>query len=107
MMNGPKVMFMESLVDSCKTTIILLVSTMDLATALHRHAPGSITWAVLTLLAIATLADTGIERVSRHRSKATSCLQKMLPRLAQTRGESPEEGFFFGVCYRVHDFARG
>lgn len=42
MMNGPKVLFLKSLVDSFKTTIILLVSTMDLATAIHGNAPNSI-----------------------------------------------------------------
>ncbi|KAF2819785.1 hypothetical protein CC86DRAFT_471868 [Ophiobolus disseminans] len=39
MTNGPKVMFIKSLLDSFKTTILLLVSTMDLATALHHNAP--------------------------------------------------------------------
>jgi hypothetical protein len=35
-------MFVKSMVDSFKTTILLLVSTMDLATELHRNAPESI-----------------------------------------------------------------
>lgn len=41
-MNGPKVTFLKSLVDSFKTTTILLVSTMNLATAHQRGAPDSI-----------------------------------------------------------------
>lgn len=36
---GPKVMFVKSLVDSFKTTIIVLVSTMNLAVVLERNAP--------------------------------------------------------------------
>ncbi|KAI4941233.1 hypothetical protein J4E91_010923 [Alternaria rosae] len=39
---GPKVMFVKSLVDSFKTTIIVLVSTMNLAVVLQRDAPESI-----------------------------------------------------------------
>jgi hypothetical protein len=41
-MHGAKVTFLKSLIDSFKFTTLLLVSTMDLATAFHRHAPGSI-----------------------------------------------------------------
>jgi len=39
---GPKVMFVKSLVDSFKTTILVLVSTMNLAVVLERNAPDSI-----------------------------------------------------------------
>ena len=39
---GPKVMFVKSLVDSFKTTIIVLVSTMNLAVVLQRDTPESI-----------------------------------------------------------------
>jgi len=39
---GPKVMFVKSLIDSFKTTIIVLVSTMNLAIVLERNAPESI-----------------------------------------------------------------
>jgi hypothetical protein len=42
LMNGSRVMFVKSMVDSFKTTILLLVSTMDLATELHRNAPETI-----------------------------------------------------------------
>jgi hypothetical protein len=42
MMKGPKVMFAKSLVDSFKTTIILLMSTMDLATTMHQIAPETV-----------------------------------------------------------------
>ncbi|KAI4661485.1 uncharacterized protein J4E88_010979 [Alternaria novae-zelandiae] len=42
---GPKVMFVKSLVDSFKTTILVLVSTMNLAVALQRDAPESIRYA--------------------------------------------------------------
>jgi hypothetical protein len=41
LMNGPRVMFVKSMVDSFKTTILLLVSTMDLATEIHRDPPES------------------------------------------------------------------
>jgi hypothetical protein len=43
LMNGSKILFVKSMVDSFKTTIILLVSTMDLATEIHRNAPDSTT----------------------------------------------------------------
>lgn len=39
---GPKVMFVKSLIDSFKTTIVVLVSTMNLAVVLERNAPESI-----------------------------------------------------------------
>jgi hypothetical protein len=39
---GQKVMFVKSLVDSFKATIIVLVSTMSLAVALQQNAPESI-----------------------------------------------------------------
>jgi hypothetical protein len=39
---GPKVMFFKSLIDSFKTTTIVLVSTMNLAVVLQQDAPGSI-----------------------------------------------------------------
>jgi hypothetical protein len=39
---GPKVMFVKSLVDSFKATIIVLVSTMNLAVAVQQGAPESI-----------------------------------------------------------------
>jgi len=42
---GPKVMFVKSLIDSFKTTIIVLVSTMNLAVVLERNAPESIRYA--------------------------------------------------------------
>ncbi|KAF2111373.1 hypothetical protein BDV96DRAFT_181880 [Lophiotrema nucula] len=42
LIHGEKVAFLKSLIDSFKFTTLLLVSTMDLATALHRHAPESI-----------------------------------------------------------------
>jgi hypothetical protein len=41
LINESKIMFVKSLVDSFKTTIILLVTTMDLATEIHRNAPDS------------------------------------------------------------------
>ena len=43
LIHGAKVTFLKSLIDSFKFTTLLLVSSMDLATALHRHAPESIT----------------------------------------------------------------
>jgi hypothetical protein len=41
LMNGSKIMFVKSMVDSFKTTIILLVSTMDLATEVHHNTSES------------------------------------------------------------------
>jgi hypothetical protein len=41
LMNGSKIMFVKSMVDSFKTTIILLVSTMDLATEIHHNTSES------------------------------------------------------------------
>ncbi|KAF2676202.1 hypothetical protein K458DRAFT_424945 [Lentithecium fluviatile CBS 122367] len=43
LIHSAKVTFLKSLIDSFKFTTLLLVSSMDLATALHRHAPESIT----------------------------------------------------------------
>ncbi|KAI4940452.1 hypothetical protein J4E86_010832 [Alternaria arbusti] len=62
---GPKVMFVKSLVDSFKTTILVLVSTMNLAVVLERNAPDSISES-LTMQ---------VESNLKFAEDATECLQ--------------------------------
>ena len=74
---GPKVMFVKSLVDSFKTTIIVLVSTMNLAVMLQRDAPESIRYVVSTGNR-SMMIDVCTAIVSRCSLRATSSSQKTL-----------------------------
>ncbi|KAI4679800.1 hypothetical protein J4E81_010317 [Alternaria sp. BMP 2799] len=61
---GPKVMFVKSLIDSFKTTIVVLVSTMNLAVVLERNAPESISESL----------KTQVESNIKFAEDATECL---------------------------------
>ncbi|KAI4604684.1 hypothetical protein J4E83_011037 [Alternaria metachromatica] len=75
---GPKVMFVKSLVDSFKTTIIVLVSTMNLAVVLQRDAPDSISESLKTQVeSNIKFAEDATECLHHHRDAqqddASSC----------------------------------
>ncbi|KAF7567831.1 Trichoplein multi-domain protein [Pyrenophora tritici-repentis] len=68
LMNRSRVIFVKSIVDSFKTTIILLVSTMDLATKIHRNVPYSTRQPLITQVASSIMfAEDATETLCRYK----------------------------------------
>lgn len=49
LLNGPKVAFVKSLLESFKSTLVLLISTMDLAVVIHQEAQYEVKYVLASL----------------------------------------------------------